>query len=240
MALKCVFLDAGNTLIHADPPVGHVYAEALRQRGIAAEDGEVGKQFKAAWRTIRRDHRGHTPPYGTTENEARAWWKRVVRLSFQPFGIPEEIDEVFEQLWTHFATAEAWSLYPDVLPALHKIRAGGLKLALISNWDARLEPVIEGTGLKDLLHSTTISYEAGAEKPSPEIFRRALSRTGVSPAESLHVGDSYNEDIRGAFGVGMRACWLRRGAGFGRRQGGAKVISSLSELCDSRQSPPRF
>jgi ribonucleotide monophosphatase NagD (HAD superfamily) len=40
-------------------------------------------------------------------------------------------------------------------------------------------------------------------KPEPPLFRMALARLGVAPADAAMVGDSVPSDIRGARGVGM-------------------------------------
>jgi HAD superfamily hydrolase (TIGR01450 family) len=40
-------------------------------------------------------------------------------------------------------------------------------------------------------------------KPEPPLFRMALERLGVAPADAAMVGDSVPSDIRGARGVGM-------------------------------------
>jgi len=45
-------------------------------------------------------------------------------------------------------------------------------------------------------------------KPAPHLFRVALARLGVPPEEAAMVGDSFNSDVRGAQGVGLRTIWI--------------------------------
>jgi 2-haloacid dehalogenase/putative hydrolase of the HAD superfamily len=47
-------------------------------------------------------------------------------------------------------------------------------------------------------------------KPAPQIFLHALDRLGCRPEEVLYVGDTPEDDIVGAKGVGMRAAWVNR------------------------------
>ena len=67
--------------------------------------------------------------------------------------------------------------------------SAGLKLAIVSNFDTRLRPILEGLRLNELFDSIIISAEVGVEKPNPIIFERACQELGVLPAEAVHVGD---------------------------------------------------
>ncbi len=51
---------------------------------------------------------------------------------------------------------------------------------------------------------------AGAYKPDPAPFRRALSVLGLPPARILHVAFGFEYDIAAAQGARMRTCWVNR------------------------------
>ena len=96
---------------------------------------------------------------------------------------------------------------PDVIPALQALRAGGLRLGLVSNtaWPASAhDPDLEKFGLRDLLDYRVYSCDVGWEKPAPQIFHIALSGLGTRPEETAFVGDFRRYDIAGAHGVGMK------------------------------------
>ena len=57
----------------------------------------------------------------------------------------------------------------------------------------------------------TSSGALGADKPSPEFFRRLADRAGVRPEECVHVGDRADNDLAGAAAAGMTVVHLRRG-----------------------------
>lgn len=65
----------------------------------------------------------------------------------------------------------------------------GIKLAVVSNFDTRLKPILKGLGVLDLFHGVVVSAEVGAEKPNPVIFEIACRILGVEPGEALVIGD---------------------------------------------------
>ena len=69
----------------------------------------------------------------------------------------------------------------------------------------------EAFGLAPLLDTMVFSEEAGATKPSPEIFLRACRELAVEPIDTMFVGDRLETDVQGAAGVGMttvQALWF--------------------------------
>ena len=234
MSIDCVFFDAAGTLIEANPSVRTVYADVLRGRGYEVEEAEIGERFRHAWAGLREKTRSE-PPYGTTEAEARQWWRRVVEATYERWDLGGRLDAVFEELWEHFARPEAWRVYPDVEPCFAQLRAESVGLGLISNWDVRLHDVLQGLGLWDLFDEAVISCDVGAEKPDRAIFRAALDRAQLSPEGALHVGDSREADLEGALNAGMSALLLQRDAGSDKADGEA-IIHRLTEI-PNRVSP---
>lgn len=75
-------------------------------------------------------------------------------------GIADE--RLFEDLYRHFALASSWEVAPGALQHLLRIRASGVKLAVVSNFDTRLRPILRELGLAQLFHNITVSAEVGA------------------------------------------------------------------------------
>ena len=117
---------------------------------------------------------------------------------------------------------EPWE---DAAPALAELRAAGLRLVVVSNWDCSLPQVLEDIGLAALVDDVITSAVVGAAKPDPRIFAAALEAAGCAPAEAVHVGDSRENDLIGARGAGLRALLLDRSGA-----GGSEAVTSLSEL----------
>ena len=104
-------------------------------------------------------------------------------------------------------------------------------VGLISNWDARLSALLAQLGLNERFRWTLISAHVGAAKPDPAIFRQALDLCGLPPEQVVHIGDSLDEDVRGARAAGLHAVWLNRSDGDGSSAPpGVPVIHSLREL----------
>ncbi len=84
------------------------------------------------------------------------------------------------------------------------------KLGLISNFT--FAPVIYA-GLKRLdinqyFNVILVSDETGWRKPNTKIFKEALRRLRVTAEETVYVGDSPQEDIKGAKAVGMKTVFV--------------------------------
>lgn len=88
----------------------------------------------------------------------------------------------------------AWQPYPDTEPTLRELRRRGIPVAVVSNigWDMR--PVFRAHGLDELVDAYVLSFEFGAQKPDPSIFRAACDRLGLDPADVLMVGDDRVAD----------------------------------------------
>lgn len=121
--------------------------------------------------------------------------------------------------------------YPDAAPALTELRDEGLRLVVVSNWDASLPGVLDGLGLGQLVDAVVVSAVVGCSKPDPRIFEAALRAARCEADQALHVGDSSDDDLRGAGAAGIRAVLLDRG----REVRGS--IATLAELPALLSSP---
>jgi putative hydrolase of the HAD superfamily len=186
---RAIFFDAGGTLLRPYPSVGAVYAAVARRHGIDRTADEMEGAFRQSWAALKRP--------GLTVSR-KEWWRELV---FRVLG--QEKEGCVEELYETFARPDTWRVFPDVEDALHEARARGLHVGILSNWDDRLRELLEGLGLARHFDSMTISCEVGVEKPNAEIFLAALRSAGVTPSQAVHVGDSYEEDVRGAEAVGM-------------------------------------
>lgn len=81
-------------------------------------------------------------------------------------------------------------LYDDVLPTLASLRDRGIRTALVSNCSHSTRPVIDRLGLEGAFDAVLLSFEAGAMKPHPEIYRSALRALDADgPAGAVFVDD---------------------------------------------------
>ncbi len=103
---------------------------------------------------------------------------------------------------------ENFSLYEDALPVLEELRRRGIKIGLVTNGQRDLDEFVAHHSLE--VDAMVGSKAHGRTKPHPSIFVAALADLGATPAGSVMVGDSYEDDIQGARALGMRAILLDR------------------------------
>lgn len=93
-------------------------------------------------------------------------------------------------------------------------RLGARVVAVTNNLVSEQEDKLRHTNLRHLFHDLVISEAAGVNKPDPVIFEIALRAAGAAPSEAVMLGDSWENDVVGALGMGIAAAWLdRRGLG---------------------------
>jgi len=224
--VRAVFFDAGGTLFRPYPSVGEVYSEVAGRHGLCTDSAAVEESFHELW--VARDGLASLSTR-SGEKEEKSWWRELVREVFSKFGRVADFEVFFDELYDRFASPQTWRLFPDSLPALQALRRRGKILGIVSNWDSRLFGICDGLGSKPHVDFILASAVVGAAKPHPRIFREALKQAGVGPEEALHVGDSLEDDIRGAQGAGIHALFVDRK---GRRQALVPSISELQFLCD--------
>ena len=107
--------------------------------------------------------------------------------------------------------AIAYVAYPDAADVMDRLRAAGLAIGVVSNWDVSLHDALERIGLAPLVDAVVTSAEAGSSKPEPAIFERAGELLGARPHRMLHVGDDPEGDVDGARAAHLHAVLLVRG-----------------------------
>ncbi len=206
---RAVFFDVGGTLLKVHPSVGHVYAEHARDFGFRGSPEALNRSFREAWRSL-----GGMESLGrkTGPEVERAFWREVVRRTFEPFGGIEPFDDYFERLYEAFRRKDPWRLYEDVAESriLERLHRRGVVMGVISNWDSRLRDILDQVGLGDYFRFVLASTVVGAAKPDPRIFQEGLALSGVKAQEACHIGDEPETDLRGAQAAGLAGVLVDR------------------------------
>lgn len=92
---------------------------------------------------------------------------------------------------------------------LTRLSASGYKLGVVSNFYGNLSEVLKRYALSEYFAAVIDSTVVGFRKPSPEIWQCALDQTGFSAAQTLVVGDSFNNDVVPAHQLGCQTVWLK-------------------------------
>jgi putative hydrolase of the HAD superfamily len=213
--VRAVLFDVGNTLVRINYAA---IAEHLAVHGVRVSAETVQR---AEWRArVRVDADLGAVPAARRSTETGDTHTRYLRYTLEGLGITDEpvIAAVTEWRRAYNLPIGLWNTVdPDAVPALQAARAAGVRTAVISNSNGTIRSLLEGLGLLGFLDVVLDSGEEGVEKPNPEIFRRALARTGVAAAEAVYIGDLYAIDVAGARGAGVQAVLLDPGGHCGER-----------------------
>jgi putative hydrolase of the HAD superfamily len=213
-----VLLDALGTLIELERPWPHLVDE-LAARGVVVGEDDARAAMLAEMAYYRAHH-----------DEAVDWAalkdlrRRCAAVVQEQLQTSLSLDDVLDAL----LGAIRFRAYPEVPEVLARLRAGGARLAVVSNWDVSLHDVLERTGLRPLVDAVVISAELGVAKPDPAIFRAALDRLGAAPDGAVHVGDSLEHDVAGARAAGLEAVLVARNGA--AAPDGVRTVASLTEL----------
>lgn len=213
-----MLLDALGTLIELERPWPHLVDE-LAARGVVVGEDDARAAMLAEMAYYRAHH-----------DEAVDWAalkdlrRRCAAVVQEQLQTSLPLDDVLDAL----LGAIRFRAYPEVPDVLARLRAGGARLAVVSNWDVSLHDVLERTGLRPLVDAVVISAELGVAKPDPAIFRAALDRLGAAPDGAVHVGDSLEHDVAGARAAGLEAVLVARNGA--AAPDGVRTVASLTEL----------
>lgn len=119
-----------------------------------------------------------------------------------------------------------------------------LKIGLVSNFT--YAPVIYAAlrklRINKFFNAVLVSQDVGWRKPNPNIFQEALKRLGARADETIYVGDSPLEDIRGAARTGMKTVFVP--SQFysleNLHEGGDKPDLIVRNICELCRTLPKF
>ncbi len=199
--LKVITLDLDNTLWDVD-------------RIIHKAEADMKSWMTRHAPNSMRHYEPHTLAQARTRVAARAPDK-VHDLSFMRQQVLREImllagysqqqaDELAAEAFTVFYrgrnTVEFYPGAKDMLSALSRHYV----LFALTNGNAD----IELAGIGEFFTGALSSADVGYKKPDAAIFRAALSKLNVTPAEAAHVGDNLVDDVHGANNAGMHSVWV--------------------------------
>lgn len=200
--IEAVFFDVGNTLLVPYPSVQEVCREVLSRFGCEVTDEELTRGIIAADRHYEKRY-WSDDSFWANETDASEMWSEMYALALEEMGVDGDRHLIGRAIYDYFGHGDRWRTYPDVVPVFERLRAEGFRLALVSNWDARLAKLCFDMGLYRYLDAVLSSASVGLIKPDPHIYEAACERLAVPPDRCVHVGDHYYADILGARSAGI-------------------------------------
>lgn len=199
--IRAVIFDFGETLA-----TGKLDAKSYRQQllayihslGYALSEKTLAKTLDGMLATLMKARKENR------ELTFEELYSRVlVKLGINP---TEEVLSHIHGLYAENFTVEPVPRVTEVLQTLY----GRYKLAVISNAMSQLPRLaLEKAGLTKFFQLIIISRDLGIRKPDPKIFKYALKKLGVKPEETIHVGDSMEQDVVGAKNAGIKSVWIK-------------------------------
>ena len=196
-----VSFDAVGTFLHFAEPVPVTYTRFAQQYGLEATELTMRRRLDLAFQAA--------PSMVAPEGEdgrafERQWW---MTLAARVYGCAlDDTDFIacFDELFTYYASPEAWRVHESFGPMLLQLREMDVKLAVISNFDARLDSLLD-TILPGLFDVVALPGNSGSEKPEKGIFTYAAACMDVSPERMMHLGEDEEEDVAAAQAAGLRS-----------------------------------
>ena len=227
MTVEFVFFDAGETLLSPKPSWSELTVTKLAERGHEV----TVEQMREAWRLTGKRFTEASEQgvnISASNDASHTFWTTLYRDQMALVGVDDP--ELPQLLYEVFSDPHNYGLFPDAVPALDALRARGLRLGVISNFDTWLGTMLEVLAVTEHFEVVAISGELGVEKPDPKIFHWALEQAGVEPSRAMHVGDSPNFDAQPAHDLGMKGVLLDRHGRWSDLDVPYPIVSSLSEI----------
>jgi putative hydrolase of the HAD superfamily len=226
--LRAVLLDALGTLVHFEPPAPLLQRELRERLGleVSLETAQAAMKAEIAY------YRAHL--HEGRDAESLAALRRAAAAAMRPvLGTDADLTDAL-------LASLRFRAYPDAAPALRELRALGLAIVVVSNWDHSLHERLAETGLAPLVDGAVASAELGHAKPARAIFEHALDLAGAPAAAALHAGDSPVEDVGGALAAGLRAVLVARDGAVRAPEGVPRIrtLGELPPICEYARSGP--
>ncbi len=243
--VRLVTFDLYDTLIELRPTRWERLAAACARVGIPADVATlrvadlVAEDYYTEENTIQ-------PIRDRPDREREAFRLAYMERWLAAAGMPHDPTTVADLRRAYLAEFEAdplggeYRVFTEVMPALGRLRAAGVKRAVISNADADVTALCQRLAFAHEMEAIITSALVGYEKPDARTFRAALDHPAIAtaPDDAVHVGDQPRSDGVGALEVGMRAAVIDRygrqdDAALARIAPGAIRVGSLLALADA-------
>ncbi|MCG9894013.1 MAG: HAD-IA family hydrolase [Fimbriimonadaceae bacterium] len=212
MRRTVVSLDCAQTLLEVTWDPVRFVMDRTRELGLNLPSGagaDLGRRLLAGAIAAER------ASFEGGEAGMDAWWRNLAEGWLAAYGLGGETDALIRrsQEALYGPDSPVYRLPADTLPALDRLQAAGMRLVVVSNWDASLRRTLTAFGLDTRFQAILASMVVGSAKPDLDIFRRAEAEMGAGPEEFVHVGDHLEEDGGAASAAGWGFVHIDRSEG---------------------------
>lgn len=225
MSIDTYLFDLDGTLIDTAPEIADGVNDTLRRLGHAS----VGEDQVRGW---------------IGEGTRALLGKALASVGVAPAMLRTEV----ERAWAGFEIDYAARCgtrsrpYPGAIPALDRITAAGLPIALVTNKEAAFaHRILVAHGLTGYFDVIVAGDTLAVRKPDPAMIDHALQALGADAADAVLIGDSAI-DVRTARAAGIAAWVMRHGYHQGELAGDDapdRFIEHFDELAQTSELPAR-
>lgn len=204
--VELLSLDAGNTIIFLD----HARLASLVTRAGFPVDAATLIRCEGDAKLAQEHKTLFDFEWSYRDQPGGVGWGGMVGTMIHLGGVPlADLPNLVGKLWREHVELNLWSVVPAGLAdALDRLRARGVRVAVVSNSEGMLDVLFAQLGLVGHYDVLIDSGVVGIEKPDARIFEMALTACAASAETTLHLGDSIATDIVGARGMGMRCALI--------------------------------
>src|SRR5438552_6384355 len=192
-----VLLDVGFTLPFPDHGVIAGHAAAM---GVPVEAAALARAEDPLRRELALYPWASTPAQQSTRppTAGAAFFRRMLELAGAT-APAELLEATGAAIWQRHLEHNVWCrVGAGVDEALGRLRAAGIRLAVVSNSGGTIDAMLRRVGLHRHMEAVVDSWVVGVAKPDPRIFEIALERLGVAPGAAVMLGDVPAIDMEGA------------------------------------------
>ncbi|WP_051471257.1 HAD-IA family hydrolase [Patulibacter minatonensis] len=173
-------IDAMGCLVTLEDPVPAL-GRLVAGRGEPREPADLKRALKAEIAHYRAHH-----ALARDADAMRDLQRECAALIARELHLAGSVDEAFVD---GFLACLEFTVLPGVVPALERVRAAGVPMVVVSNWDWGLPEHLERLGLAPYFAGVVTSGREGVAKPDPRIFTPALRLLDLPPDAVAHLGD---------------------------------------------------
>jgi putative hydrolase of the HAD superfamily len=232
---RAVLLDLDDTILDDSGSVSSCWLEACHAHGSSMNGLDPAQVYEAIER-VREWYWADPERHRVGRLDLAAARRDVVQIALREIEIDDST--LAQQIGDTYHDLRDRGLQPfaDALDTVHWLRAGGCRLALLTNGSAQMQrSKINRFGLAELFDAILIEGELGFGKPDSRVYKRALEALGAAPGETWMVGDNLEWDVAEPQRQGIYGIWIDiRGRGLppGSPTTPGRIIRRLSELRD--------
>jgi putative hydrolase of the HAD superfamily len=203
--IKSVIFDWFNTLARYEPPRELVHSRALQEFGIEVEPVKLIKPLMSADKYYFEENTivPVRKRSAAEQEKLLTSYEEIIMIEAGLKFAKELPAKVYRKGKELFGDTLEFVLFEDVLPVMKTLKQKKLTTGLLTNYAKDMAPLIKKLALDPYVDFVVTPYDAGADKPDPQIFRFALNKAGATADETIYIGDQYKVDIVGARNAGI-------------------------------------